>query len=192
MSHDHSSLVFLRHWAGISPPIYPRGRFGIIHFVCYLLNGSLRRMGGCKWLLDRRIRVRDEAPAVWEQGVWAVQGLQPSRTQGRQIRRTKRRAVTPSLTQDKKSRRSIPKHPPHHSRAMQCNSQCSLTLSDEQKKPPAQSRAMHTIAASILETRNAWTTPLVETAAFFLFLLLACRPISGISLFCSLGHSLTY
>lgn len=33
-------------------------------------------------------RVRDEAPAVWEQGGWAVQGRQPSGTQGRQIRRT--------------------------------------------------------------------------------------------------------
>jgi hypothetical protein len=33
-------------------------------------------------------RVRDEAPAVWEYGGWAVQGLKPSGTQGRQIRRT--------------------------------------------------------------------------------------------------------
>jgi hypothetical protein len=30
-------------------------------------------------------KVRFEAPAVWEHGGWAVQGLQPSRTQGRQI-----------------------------------------------------------------------------------------------------------
>lgn len=40
-------------------------------------------------MIGREDEMRLEAPAVWEHGGWAVQGLQPpSGTQGRQIRRT--------------------------------------------------------------------------------------------------------
>jgi hypothetical protein len=76
-------------WAGIPPPIYPRGRFGII-FTLFVICSTGARVA---WLIANMVigcedRVRDEAPAVWEYGGWAVQGLKPSGTQGRQIRRT--------------------------------------------------------------------------------------------------------
>jgi|SRR5690242_10919398 len=79
-------------WAGIPLPIYPRGCFG-----CFFLSLCLLFLARCEpelhglagVVIGREDEMRLEAPAVWEHGGWAVQGLQPPLgTQGRQIRRT--------------------------------------------------------------------------------------------------------
>ena len=52
-------------WAGIPPPIYPRGRFWNFHFICYSLIESFSRIGGSILVIGRRDKVHFEAPAVW-------------------------------------------------------------------------------------------------------------------------------
>lgn len=76
-------------WAGIPPPIYPRGRFEIF-FTLFVIRSSGARVAwvAANVLIGCEDKVRNEAPAVWEHGGWAAQGLKPSGTQGRQIRHT--------------------------------------------------------------------------------------------------------